>query len=202
MNWYTQLRSEEWRMADCSRASSEPSGGNIYIDEAYRDKLSRKLRPSLVAETLLSVDYLNLYLRLYFRWFHVISPVVHQATFRPNSQNAPLFLPMCSIGNLFIGTLAAAPEGHKIFTRLNKAILASWDTHLTNTKGEALPMVQAALFGQTFGILSGKSNDFGHGRCISGYLTRMGSSSWSFHRSRSIYTIFAVKRRHVAPKLA
>jgi hypothetical protein len=159
VNWYTQLRSEDWRTTDFSRASSEPFGENLHIDERYRDKLSHKLRPSLVEETPLSVDYLNICLRLYFRRFHHVFPVVHQATFRPNSQNALLFLSMCSIGSLFIGTPTAASQGHKIFTRLNKAILASWETHLTNTKEEALSMVQAALLGQTFGMLSGKSND-------------------------------------------
>jgi hypothetical protein len=158
-SWYTQLKSEDLRPADFSRASSKPPNETIHIDEIYRDKLSHKLRPKVVEETPLSVDFLNLCLRLYFRRFHAIFPVVHQATFRPTSQNALLFLSMCSIGSLFVGTPTAASQGHKIFTRLNKAILASWETHLASTKEEAVSMVQAALLGQTFGMLSGRSND-------------------------------------------
>ncbi|KAL2819280.1 hypothetical protein BDW59DRAFT_165143 [Aspergillus cavernicola] len=142
-----------------SQAASEGPGEALYVDEQYRDSLSSKLRPRQYGNTQLSVDHLNQCLRLYLKRFHPIFPVVHPPTFRPNSCNALLFLSMCSIGSLFIGSPEGIAQGHGIFTRLHKAILASWETHLSGSKSEALCMVQAALLGQTFGTLSRRSND-------------------------------------------
>ncbi|KAK5693786.1 hypothetical protein LTR17_025024 [Elasticomyces elasticus] len=55
---------------------------------------------------------------------------------------------------------------------LNKAILATWDEIMTHSPEEMVPMVQAALLGQTFGLLSGEPKhmlivDAFHGTVIS-----------------------------------
>ncbi|KAL3474319.1 hypothetical protein BJX99DRAFT_260428 [Aspergillus californicus] len=142
-----------------SRAPSERPSETLYVDEQYRDSLSSKLRPRQYDNTHLSVDHLNQCLRLYLKRFHPIFPIVHIPTFRPNSRNALLFLSMCSIGSLFIGSREGIAQGHGVFSRLHKAILASWETHFSGSKTEALSMVQAALLGQTFGTLSRRSND-------------------------------------------
>ncbi|KAL4868874.1 hypothetical protein BDV12DRAFT_90954 [Aspergillus spectabilis] len=180
VRWYSELRpdgdSASWEERDgereaptntvgdsltrfTSRAPSERPGETLYVDEQYRDSLSSKLRPRQYDNTHLSVDHLNQCLRLYLKRFHPILPVVHVPTFRPNSRNALLFLSMCSIGSLFIGSREGIAQGYGIFARLHKAILASWETHLSGSKTEALSMVQAALLGQTFGTLSRRSND-------------------------------------------
>ncbi|OCL13012.1 hypothetical protein AOQ84DRAFT_429588 [Glonium stellatum] len=156
--WYTRLKLDEGKTFP-SRAESEGAEEQFRVNENYRDTLSRKLRPKYLEDAKLSVEYLNLCLRLYFNRFHPILPLIHVPTFRSNSQNALLFLSMCSIGSLFIGSADAAAQGHRIFSRLNKAILASWETHLSTNKREALSMVQAAVLGQTFGLLSGRPSD-------------------------------------------
>ncbi|CAI7571016.1 unnamed protein product [Penicillium bialowiezense] len=142
-----------------NRAAPERPAESLTVDRQYRDTLSNRLCPQQYEKTHLSVDHLNLCLRLYLKRFHPIYPVVHMSSFRPNSRNALLLLSMCSIGSLFIGTTEAVDQGHDIFRRLHKAILASWESHLSASKGEALCLVQAALLGQAFGTLSRRSTD-------------------------------------------
>jgi hypothetical protein len=44
-------------------------------------------------------------------------------------------------------------QGMRVFERLNKVILASWESILSRTRAKALSMVEAAIFGQNFAIL-------------------------------------------------
>lgn len=155
--WFTELQPDDTTFT--STVTSPRHTQEQDVDERFQDSLSRKLRPRRYEDQSLSVKFLNVCLKLYFTRFHPIFPIVHGATFSPNSQNALLFLSICSIGSLFVGSAKAAAEGHKIFCRLNKAILSSWELVLSRTQEESLFMVQAALLGQTFGMLSGKSND-------------------------------------------
>lgn len=55
-----------------------------------------------------------------------------------------------------MGSSRAVPQGARIFERLNKAILASWESFLSQSKPDALSMVHAAILGQTYAILSGQ----------------------------------------------
>lgn len=110
---------------------------------------------------------------MYFTRFHPIFPVLHAPTFRPSAKRSLLLLSICSIGSLFLGSAHAASQGLKIFETLNKAILSSvrchfcyiplsncvsndpqWEKYIMNGGSEAIAMVQAALLGQTFGLLS------------------------------------------------
>ncbi|KAH9844687.1 zinc finger protein klf1 [Teratosphaeria destructans] len=156
--WYTQLRSDEVSRST-SRAVSEAPREQFGVDEQYRDKLTRKMKSRPVGDSLPSVNFLNVCLKAYVSRFHPIFPVIHIPTFRPTSQNAFLLLSMCSIGSLFVGSESVRSQGIEIFWRLNKVILATWDKHLAQGKAEALSMVQAALLGQTFAMLSGKPED-------------------------------------------
>jgi hypothetical protein len=78
------------------------------------------------------------------------------------------------MGSLLVGSPRAKDQGVRIFETLNKAILASvsplgpivWGLDLTHLQWEGImsgrgaevtPMIQAALIGQTFGLLSGVS---------------------------------------------
>ena len=90
-------------------------------------------------------------------------------------ENSGLFLSICSIGCLFLGTQEAALYGTVLFERLLKSLMASVFNlmsilHTIGTdqnvqcdviegrhKHEIVPMVQLALIGQMFGILSGVS---------------------------------------------
>lgn len=110
---------------------------------------------------------------MYFTRFNPIFPIVHAPTFRPSTRRSLLLLSICSIGSLFLASPSATAQGTKLFERLNKTILASvraalaamastieaewsqWESYLIRGGGEALAMTQAALIGQTFGMLSG-----------------------------------------------
>ncbi|KAK2468869.1 hypothetical protein H9L39_19461 [Fusarium oxysporum f. sp. albedinis] len=88
-----------------------------------------------------------------------VFPIIHAPSFRPSSENALLLLSICSIGALFVGSANAAACGRKIFAKLNRAILASWEVYLYRGGHEALAVTQAVALGQTFGMLSRNSND-------------------------------------------
>lgn len=144
-------------------AANAPQGStvsrNLDADESYRAGLSRELQPRTYDEALPSAEQLNLYAKLFFSRFHSLFPVIHAPTFRPTAENSLLFLSICSIGSLFVGSSYAVAQGTRIFERLNKAILASWENILSRSRPDALSMVQAAILGQTFGILSGRPKD-------------------------------------------
>jgi hypothetical protein len=157
-NWFNKLQSHQPPLI--SRPTSVgPAGDFEDVNESHRQDLSKALQLRTFSGTLPSVDFLNLALELYFERFHPIFPIVHKATFRPERAKALLLLSICSIGSLFVGTEAAAAIGADMFRRLNKVILASWEQHMCRSEPEALCMVQAAMLGQTFGLMSGSSND-------------------------------------------
>lgn len=131
-----------------------------YVDERHRNDITLQLKPAVPHfDTVVSTEYLNLCLQLYFTQFHPIFPVIHAPSFRPKKHNTLLLISICSIGSLFIGSPEARVQGHLLYSRLNKAILSSWEAHLSKPQRSSLPMIQAALLGQTFGLLSDKSTD-------------------------------------------
>jgi hypothetical protein len=130
------------------------------VDQQYSNDVSRQLKPVQPQfDTIYSAEYLNLCLQMYFTHFHPVFPVIHAPTFRPRTYNKLLLISICSIGSLFIGSPEATAQGHQLYARLNKAILASWETHLSEPLRSTLPICQAALLGQTFGLLSQKFAD-------------------------------------------
>lgn len=152
-NWFTKVTSE----APPQRVPRTVDQDRV--DEAYRTDLSNRLRPRMSDDALPSADFLNLCIKLYFVKFNPIFPLIHAPSFRPSSENALILLSICSMGALFVGSPNATTQGRKIFQRLNKAILASWETYLHRGGRELLSMAQAATIGQTFGILSGVPAD-------------------------------------------
>lgn len=156
-DWFNRLQSRHAQ--PMSRITSEgPNSDSDNVNESHRQDLSKALHVRTFSGTLPSVDFLNLALELFFERFHPTFPIVHKATFRPERGKALLLLSMCSIGSLFIGREAGTAIGIDLFRRLNKVILASWEQHMCRGL-DALSMVQAAILGQTFGFLSGTSND-------------------------------------------
>ena len=155
--WFNKLQAHP--RPSVSRYGSEGPNDSENVNESHRQDLSKALQLRTFSGSLPSVDFLNLALELYFERFHPIFPIVHKATFRPERATALLLLSICSIGSLFIGTEGATAAGTDLFRRLNKVILASWEQHMCRSGAEALCMVQAAILGQTFGLMSGTSND-------------------------------------------
>ncbi|KAI9926895.1 hypothetical protein ASPWEDRAFT_711356 [Aspergillus wentii DTO 134E9] len=129
------------------------------VDEAYRESLADKLYQQVPALPLPSTDFLNLCIQMYFTRFDPIFPIVHAPTFRPSAQSSLLLISICSVGSLFVGSSYATSQGIKIFETLHKAILASWERYISGGEAEAMAMIQAALIGQTFGLLSERPKD-------------------------------------------
>ncbi|PWY90297.1 hypothetical protein BO94DRAFT_574081 [Aspergillus sclerotioniger CBS 115572] len=160
--WFTCLSPPDlnrFTYRDNGRLNDSPHQGRIDADDNYRAGLSQRLKPRIHDEALPSVEQLNLFAKLFFSRFHSLFPVIHAPTFRPTAENSLLFLSICSIGSLFVGSSYAVAQGLRIFERLNKAILASWESILAHSRPDALSMVQAAILGQTYGILSGRPKD-------------------------------------------
>ncbi|KAJ5620589.1 hypothetical protein N7510_004573 [Penicillium lagena] len=152
LKWFTHME----HRPDRDYLAAQPGfPGVTSANEMYRAGLSHKLRPRMEDEALPTSDQLNLFAKLYFHRFHPLLPVIHAASFRPTAENALLFLSICSVGSLFVGSSRAVMQGSRIFERLNKAILASWESFLSQSRPDALSMVQAAILGQTYAILSG-----------------------------------------------
>jgi hypothetical protein len=155
--WFTRVIPQSSHVQ--SRAGSEAPNDQFHVNDRYWDKLSQTLVPRFIDASIPPAEHLNLYLRLYVSKFHPMFPVVHIPTFRPNSQNSHLLLSMCALGTLFTQYPTAAIQGREIFERVHKVVLASWETHLFSNRTEALSIVQTALLGQTYGMLSGTARD-------------------------------------------
>jgi hypothetical protein len=156
--WFTHMLPSMQRQSNQEFPATGPSWQDqTNANESYRVGLSQKLRPRMEDEALPTSEQLNLFAKLYFHRFHPLLPVIHAPSFRPTAENSLLFLSLCSVGSLFVGSSRAVSQGARIFERLNKAILASWESFLSQSKPDALSMVQAAILGQTYAILSGKS---------------------------------------------
>ncbi|KAJ3542812.1 hypothetical protein NM208_g3901 [Fusarium decemcellulare] len=152
--WFTFIES-----SDAGYATPDNGAEETHVDERYREKLYQKLRSRVPDEPLPSAEFLNLCIQMYFTRFNHIFPIVHAPTFRPSTKSSLLTLSICSLGSLFIGSPGAATQGRRIFERLNKAVLASWETFISRGKSETLAMIQTSLIGQTFGMLSGRPRD-------------------------------------------
>ncbi|PVH73612.1 hypothetical protein DL98DRAFT_606979, partial [Cadophora sp. DSE1049] len=113
----------------------------------------------------------NLSVRRYLKCFHPILPMIHAATFQPTTENRLLLISIASVGSLFLGSQAAVKRGRRIFEGLNKVILMS-DQFIGHTSDPIVAMIQAAIIGQTFAVLSGDAKhlamfDSYHGSLIS-----------------------------------
>lgn len=160
--WFTRLsasRNAGPDGPDTNNRSGLFGQGNIVADESYRADLSQRLKPRMHDEALPSSEQLNLFAKLYFSRFHPLFPVVHAPSFKPTLENSLLFISICSVGSLFVGSSYALAQGVQLYERLNKAILASWESVLAHSCSDALSMVQAGILGQTYAVLSGRPKD-------------------------------------------
>ncbi|KAK3669195.1 hypothetical protein LTR78_010930 [Recurvomyces mirabilis] len=153
--WFTHMdeQTDSQFISECMTPNRNQTRADV--DEDFRQTLHNRLQRIAVEPDLPSSDFLNLSIRSYFACFHPVFPVIHAPTFRPSKANALLLLSICSIGSLFTGSSKGAIQGARIFEWLNKAILATWERLMARNTEEVIPMVQAALIGQTFGLLSG-----------------------------------------------
>ncbi|KFZ08518.1 hypothetical protein V501_05921 [Pseudogymnoascus sp. VKM F-4519 (FW-2642)] len=111
------------------------TGDQYDIGDSFHHRVYQRLKARSIEEPLPSTQFLNLSVQIYFTKFNTIFPLIH--------------------GSLILGSKAAAAQGIRIFERLNKAILGSWEKIISSDSTEAVCMVQAAVVGQTFALLSG-----------------------------------------------
>ncbi|ETI23552.1 hypothetical protein G647_05354 [Cladophialophora carrionii CBS 160.54] len=155
--WYVQTADVDSEagsgtVTPAGRATGPPED----IDEAYRDKLARTLRPPIRDEPLPSIEFLNLCIHLFFTKFNVALPLIHGPTFRPQNSNALLVLSICSAGCLSLGSEVAAKIGSMLFERVNKTILvAPWERVLPRSNDHTWNIAKAAMIGQTYALTSG-----------------------------------------------
>lgn len=159
-SWFSQTEDmedeEDGHRVATTGQTTPVIGANQYdVDDNFRTRVSLRLKPRTNDDPLPSNNFLNLSVQMYFTKFNTVFPVIHGQTFRPTPKNSLLLLSICSVGSLLIGSKGAVAQGVRIFERLNKAILASWETTVLSDPIEASSMIQAALIGQTFGLLSG-----------------------------------------------
>lgn len=170
--WFTNINEPRVDQSISGVATPVMHQQRIEVDDDYRQALNRRLQIRPLEHSLPSAEFLNLCVRSYFTRCHPVFPVVHAPTFRPSKANSILLLSICSMGSLFTGSASAVQQGTQIFERLHKAILANWERLMARGPEEVVSMVQAALIGQTFGLLSGDARhlaimDAFHGTVIS-----------------------------------
>jgi hypothetical protein len=129
----------------------------VEVDDIYRQTLHQSLQIRQPHENALpSADFLNLCVRSYFARFHPVFPVVHAPSFRPSKLTSMALLSICSVGSLFTGSVHAIRQGVQIFERLHRAVLDNWDRLISRGTDERILLIQTAIIGQTFGLLSGE----------------------------------------------
>lgn len=143
-------------------SKSHPTSGTVTpaelqgdVDETYRQKMRQTLQIRSLDTTLPSADFINICIRSYFVRFHPKFPIIHVPTFRPSKTNSMLLLSICSIGSLITSPATGLAQGKHIWEILNKAVLAKWERFMVRDTSESISVIQAALLGQTFALLSG-----------------------------------------------
>ncbi|KAJ5042690.1 uncharacterized protein L3040_004089 [Drepanopeziza brunnea f. sp. 'multigermtubi'] len=178
--WFTKIqRSDEhsrrvtrrFDSVSSSKLAPSPSKSEIVDQECHRELTRLLIRPLPPEDLLPSSGFLNLCVRRFWKCFNPIFPILHEATFQPTAENGLLLISMASVGCLFLGSQTAVQRGRRIFEGLNKVILTS-NNSMSNTRAEMIAMVQAALIGQAFAMLSGDARHFAifdgyHGSMIS-----------------------------------
>ncbi|KIW37533.1 uncharacterized protein PV06_10183 [Exophiala oligosperma] len=152
--WFTP--NDEGQEEVLPSGPATPPASHVEVDDSYRQTLHQSLLIRSVEQSLPSSDFLNLCVRSYFAKFHPVFPVVHAPTFRPSKANSMVLLSICSVGSLFTGSAHAIRQGVQIFERLHKAVLANWDRLISRGTDEKISLIQTAIIGQTFGLLSGE----------------------------------------------
>lgn len=153
--WFTPGLEQQEDISTSGPAT--PPASQVEVDDSYRQTLHQSLLIRAPHDqTLPSADFLNLCVRSYFSRFHPVFPVVHAPTFRPSKAKSMVLLSICSVGSLFTGSVHAIRQGVQIFERLHKAVLANWDRLINRGTDEKISLIQTAIIGQTFGLLSGE----------------------------------------------
>ncbi|KAI6712903.1 hypothetical protein JHW43_004557 [Diplocarpon mali] len=142
-----------------SGPAASPSESEIVDEECRRELRKALVRPIYQEDFLPSSSFLNICVRRFLKCFNPIFPILHAPTFQPTAENGPLLVSMASVGCLFLGSADAVQRGIRMFEGLNRFILTSNNTS-KHARGDMFAMIQAAVIGQTFAMLSGDARHF------------------------------------------
>ena len=193
--WYTTLSSDERNEIltrpptpagsnrDTISWASDSTTSRLVVNEEFRERLHKRMQPRVrsLNEALPSANFLDNCLKLYFKKFDPVFPVVHRSTFSPSLETSYVLISMCSIGSMFVGSSEALKQGRTIYERLNRVILSSWEQNLLSSIqvdnfaiAYSLAIAQAALLGQTFGYLSDNTEHLTTSEVFHGTVLTMG----------------------------
>ncbi|KAK4497117.1 hypothetical protein PRZ48_011567 [Zasmidium cellare] len=146
-------------------------------DEISRDVLADSLQQRVPDTTLPPTQFLNRCLHMFTTRLWPLIPIVHLPTFEPARTNPLLLLSICSLGALAIGSEEALYHGERLFDGVQKAILVSFAPNRIADE-HSLAILQAAMIGQTYALLSGSAANLLTAQCFHG---TMGVSIRTFY---------------------
>lgn len=144
-----------------------PSTSHTEGDEISRDALADSLQQRVPDTTLPPTQFLNRCLHVFTTRLWPLVPIIHLPTFEPARTNPLLLLSVCSLGALAIGSEEALYHGERLFDGVQKAILVSFSPNRIADE-HSLAILQAAVIGQTYALLSGSAPNLLTAQCFHG----------------------------------
>lgn len=151
--WFTRLSRND-QYSDQAPPPTGPSTPATTDQEFSRDALASSLQQRVPDTTLPSTQFLNRCIHLFTTRLWQVVPIVHLPTFRPAKTNPLLLISICSLGALADGSQDALYHAERLFEGVHKAILVSSSPNHV-VRDQTLAVLQAAVIGQTFALLSG-----------------------------------------------
>jgi hypothetical protein len=165
-SWFTRIggeRLDDLEIVATSHQSTEtPQGVN-------RAALKTSLRHPPSDPMLPPTSFLNRSIHVYTTRIWPLLPVVHLPTFTASGAHPLLLLSMCSLGALAEGSIESLEHAFRLYEGVQKAILVSWKPRDVWDPA-SLALIQAATIGQTFAILSPKTEHLLTARAFHGTL--------------------------------
>ncbi|KAF2166168.1 hypothetical protein M409DRAFT_23359 [Zasmidium cellare ATCC 36951] len=162
-SWFTSMSTSKYPLQPWATPTTSDAAG----DEISRDALADSLQQRVPDTTLPPTQFLNRCLHMFTTRLWPLIPIVHLPTFEPARTNPLLLLSVCSLGALAIGSEEALYHGERLFDGVQKAILVSFAPNRIADE-HSLAILQAAMIGQTYAILSGSAPNLLTAQCFHG----------------------------------
>lgn len=165
-SWFTRIPSRKQSGQGGLIETPSDTGNQQYIDRAAL-RTSLQYPPSEIWLPPTSVLNRSIYTYTTKLW-HLI-PVVHLPSFMASRAHPLLLLSICSIGALAEGSAESLEHAFRLYEGVQKSILVSWNSREVFDPA-ILALIQAAVIGQTFAILSPKTKHLVAARSFHGTL--------------------------------
>ena len=107
-------------------------------------------------------EFLLYGLKMFFKKFNMVFPVIHTPTFRLSTEDPALLLTLCAVGSLFSSSTLASKKYIGRFNRLNQFLNQKWEERrsLNTNDGVAdLAIIKPYLIAKMFALVSGSANN-------------------------------------------